>query len=209
MALSPEIVSLVVSALAVLVGSTIAFGHHYADKSSKFDEKSQSDELNDIRMDMRADTTILVVIRLWQFLTEVNEKMKKGSGMDIGLLLYDTERRQPFNRLLNDLEKTFKESINIKEAWLAAKFNYGRLSKILYAYAATIGLIGFPLLGLSLPTVCFLSTEQLTIIWAIFAVLGTFFLGPIVYTHRKISSNMTIYQEKWKQYSIDQVKIGK
>jgi Holliday junction resolvase len=43
--------------------------------------------------------------------------------MDIGLLLYDTERRQPFNKLLNDLEKTFKESINIKEAWLAVKFS--------------------------------------------------------------------------------------
>lgn len=212
MSLPSELISVVAGALAVLVGSTLAFGHRYADKSSKFDEKSQSDELNEIRMEMRSDVTVLAIDRLWRFLVEVNQKvnpkMKRDGLMDVSLLLYDVDQRERFNKLLNDLEKTFKESVNIKEAWVALRFNYGRLGKIFYAYAAMVGLIGFPLLCLSSQTVAFLSTEHITLLWILLAVLGVLFWGPITYVYRKITSNMMIYQEKRKQY-LDGVKIVK
>jgi hypothetical protein len=200
----------IAGALAVFVGSVIVFGIRYADKSSKLDEKSQIDELNRIRMAMRSDATLIAVDRLWRFLTEVNQKMKKeGLEMDVGLLLLDVDRRESFNKLLNDVEKTFRDGLNVKDAWSAMKFNYARLANVLYAYAAAIGLIGFSLLCLSSLRPTSLSSEQLTITWTLVVIIGILFLVPLIYTYRKIGSSMRIYQEKKKRYLIDEVKIEK
>jgi hypothetical protein len=209
MALSPELVSVVAAALTILIGCIIAFGHRCADESGKFDERSKTDELNEIRMAIRADVTILAIDKLWQFLVDTNQKMKKeGSSMDVRLLLYDVIRREPFNKLVNDLEQTFKESMNTKDAWVMLKTSYGRLGKILYVFSATLAFIGYPLLCLSSQTVTLLSTEQLILSWILIAILGIVFLGLIVYIHRTIASNRRIYQEK-RQYLVDGVKIGK
>lgn len=201
---------MIAGALALFVGSVIVFGIRYADKSSKLDEKSQIDELNRIRIAMRSDATLVSVDRLWRFLTEVNQKMKKeGLEMDVSLLLYDVDRRESFNKLLNDVEKTFRDSLNVKDAWSAMKFDYSRLANVLYAYAATVGLIGFSLLCFNVVTPTLLSSEELTIGWTLVVVIGILFLVPLTYIHRKIASNVTTYQERKKQYITDEVKIEK
>ncbi len=210
MSLSSESVTVIAGALAVFVGSAIVFGIRCGDKGSKLDEKSQIDELNEIRMAMRSDATLLAVDRLWQFLTEVNQKMKKERlEMDVSLLLIDVDRREPFNKLLNDVEKTFRDCLNVKDSWNAMKSNYTRLAEILYAYAATIGLIGFSLLCLNLVTPTLLSSEGLTVAWTLVLVIGILFLIPLIYIYRKVALNVAIYQEKKKHYLIDEVKIQK
>jgi ABC-type transport system involved in multi-copper enzyme maturation permease subunit len=210
MSLSSELVTVIAGALALFVGSVIVFGIRYADKSSKLDEKSQIDELNRIRMAMRSDATLIAVDRLWRFLTEVHQKMKKeGLEMDVGLLLYDVDRRESFNKLLNDVEKTFRDGLNVKDTWNAMKFNYERLANVLYAYAATIGLVGFSLLCLNVVTSTLLSSEELTIAWTLVVGIGILFLVPLTYIHRKVALNLTIYQERKKQYFTDEVRIEK
>lgn len=210
MSLSSELVTVIAGALAVFVGSVIVFGIRCADKSSKLDEKPQIDELNEIRMAIRSDATLLAVDRLWRFLTGVNQEMKKeGLEMDVSLLLIDVDRRESFNKLLNDVEKTFRDGLNVKDAWSAMKFNYARLANVLYAYAATIGLIGFSLLCSSVVMPTLLTSEELTIMWTLVVVIGILFLVPLTWIHRKIALNATFYQDRKKQHITDEVKIEK
>jgi hypothetical protein len=209
MALSSELVGVVAGALAILVGAILVFGHRFSDKSGKFDEKSQSDELNEIRLAMREDTVIKAIDRMWRFLMKTDLEMKKGSKMNVGDLLYDINRRDLFNKLINELEQSFQDSAKVKETWLALRSGYGRLGKILYACATMLGALGFPLLCLSSQTLSLLSSEQLVLLWFVVAILGILFLGLVVYTHRQIASNMTVYQTKWRQYRIDDVKVGR
>jgi len=209
MALSSELVGVVAGALAILVGAILVFGHRFSDKSGKFDEKSQSDELNEIRLAMREDTVIKAIDRMWRFLMKTDLEMKKEPKMNVGDLLYDINRRDLFNKLINELEQSFQDSAKIKETWLALRSEYGRLGKILYACATVLGALGFPLLCLSSQTLSLLSSEQLVLLWFVVAILGILFLGLVVYTHRQIASNMTVYQTKWRQYRIDDVKVGR
>ena len=209
MALSSELVGVVAGALAILVGAILVFGHRLSDKSGKFDEKSQSDELNEIRLAMREDTVIKAIDRMWRFFMKTDLEMKKGSKMNVGDLLYDINRRDLFNKLINELEQSFQDSAKVKETWLALRSGYGRLGKILYACATVLGALGFPLLCLSSQTLSLLSSEQLVLLWFVVAILGILFLGLVVYTHRQIASNMTVYQAKWRQYRIDDVKVGR
>jgi hypothetical protein len=208
MALSSELVGVVAGALTILVGTVFVFGHRFSDKSGKFDEKSQSDELNEIRMTMREDIVLKAIDRMWQFLMKTDVEMKKGS-MKVGDLLYDINRRELFNKLINELEQSFQDSAKVKEAWLALRSGYGRLGKILYACATVLGATGFPLLCLSSQTLSLLSSEQLVLSWFVVAILGILFVGLFVYTHRQIASNMSVYQAKWRQYRIDDVKVGR
>jgi hypothetical protein len=214
MALSSELVGVVAGALAILVGAILVFGHRFSDKSGKFDEKSQGDELNEIRLAMREDTVIKAIDRMWEFLMKTDLEMKKESKMknelkNVRNLPYDINRRDLFNKLINELEQSFQESVKVKETWLALRSGYGRLGKILYACATVLGALGFPLLCLSSQTLSLLSSEQLVLLWFVVAILGILFLGLVVYTHRQIASNMTVYQAKWRQYRIDDVKVGR
>jgi hypothetical protein len=213
MALSPELVGVVAGALAILVGAILVFGHRFSDKSGKFDEKSQSDELNEIRLAMREDTVIKAIDRIWQFLMKTDLEIKKESksarSLNVRDLPYDINRRDLFNKLINELEQSFQDSAKVKETWLALRSGYGRLGKILYACATVLGALGFPLLCLSSQTLSLLSLEQLVLLWFVVAILGILFLGLVVYTHRQIASNMTVYQTKWRQYRIDDVKVGR
>jgi hypothetical protein len=213
MALSSELVGVVAGALTVLVGAIFVFGHRFSDKSGNFDEKPQSDELNEIRMKMREETVLPAIDRMWQFLKKTDREMKKeGSSerdkMKAGDLLYDINRRELFNRLINELEQSFQDDTKIKEAWLALRSGYARLGKILYACATVLGATGFSLLCLSSQTLTLLSSEQLVLSWFAVAVLGILFLGLAVYIHRQIASKMTVYQAKRTQY-FDDLKVGR
>jgi len=221
MALSSELVGVVAGALSVLTVTIFAFGYRFSDKSGKFDEKSQSDELNAIRVGMREGPVIEAIDRMWQFLKETNDKLKdaelkKGSKsitdlkapMRVVDLLYDINRRELFNRVINELEQSFQDSAKVKEAWLALKTGYGQLGKSFYVFGVVFAVTSYPLLCLSSQTLAFLSSDQLLLSWSVVAILGILFLVPIVYTHRKIASNMSVYQAKRRQYLIDNVKVG-
>lgn len=213
MALSSELVNVVAGALAIVVGAIFVFGHRFSDKSGKFGEKSQSDELNEIRLAMREDTVIKAIDRVWQFLMKTDLEIKKESknkhSLNVRDLPYDINRRDLFNKLINELEQSFQDGAKVKETYLALRSGYGRLGKILYACATVLAALGFPLLCLSSQTLSLLSSEQLVLLWFLVAILGILFLGLVVYTYRQIASNMTVYQAKWKQYRIDDVKVGR
>jgi len=208
MALSSELVGVVGGALGILVGAIFVFGQRFSDKSGKFGEKSQSDELNIICLAMREDTVIKAIDRMWRFLMET-DLVKKGSKKTVGDLLYDINRRDLFNKLINELEQSFQDSARVKETYLALRSGYGRLGKILYACATVLAALGFPLLCLSSQTLSLLSSEQLVLLWFAVVILGILFLGLVIYTHRQIASNMTAYNAKWKKYRIDDVKVGR
>ena len=145
--MSPESITILLGALTVFAGSTIVFGHRYADKCSKFDEKSKIDELNEIRIEMRADITVFALDKIWRFLLGIDRQRRvKGQDMKIDILLIDTTTRKYFNKLINDLEQTFRDSMNVRNAWDNLRVYYGKLGKILYWFAAIVCLVGYPLL---------------------------------------------------------------
>lgn len=210
MALSSDLITVIAAAITLVVGGILAFGYRFSDKSGKYDDKSQSDELNEIRMAMRSDVTVRSLDNLWKFLYESDQQLQKeGRRLDVNLLLLDVYRREPFNKLINDLEQTFTESMKLKEAWIELKKSYGRLGNIFYAYAAVLAATGFPALFLSSDGVNFFSMETLTLLWVLVIILGAGFLIPIIMTYQKVRSNRNAYQEKRKQYLIDEVKVAK
>jgi hypothetical protein len=209
MTLSSDLVTAIAGALAVFVGAIVVFGIRCADKSDKLNEKSQTDELNEIRSTLRQDITLPAVDRLWQFLAEVNEKFKKEDPprkMDVNLLLLDFEVREPFNKLLNDVEKSFGDDLYVREVWTLLKSSYSRFAHILYAYAATVGSLGFFLLFLNLTEPTLFSQEEFIITWGAVLIVGILFLIPLVCICWKITKNKEIYEKKKKEYQ-DKVRI--
>jgi len=204
--MSPESIPILLGALTVFVVSTIAFGHRYADKSSKLDEKSKIDELNEVRMEMRADTTVSALDKIWRFLLEMREK---DQDMQIDALLSDTATRKYFNKLINDLEQTFRDSMSVRNAWAKLGVYYEKLGKILYWFAAIEGLAGYPLLLFGSQLDPFLTLQQYYICGGVLFIVAITFIGLIVYVRRKISHNSKIYNEFKKKYLIDEVKFGK
>jgi len=208
--MSPESLSVLLAALTVLVGSTVLFGHRYVDKSGKFDEKSKLDELNEIRMAIRSDTTVSALDTIWRFLVETDQKMRReGEKMDAKSLLYDTSRRDYFNKLINDLERTFRDSMNARKTWDNLRLQYRKLGNILYGSATITGLVGYPLLFLSSQSASFLSLPQYYLLGVFLIIVGIIVLGCIIYTRGKIEHNLKIYKEFKKKYLIDELRIGK
>lgn len=74
MIIPPESMPVFSAALVLLIGTAIVFGHRYTTQSSNFDEKSKTDELNEIRMAIRSDTTIPALDKLWRFLVITDQK---------------------------------------------------------------------------------------------------------------------------------------
>lgn len=207
--MSSESITILLGALTVFVGSTIMFGHRYADKCSKFDEKSKIDELNEVRIEMRADTTISALDNIWRFLLDNIQMRAKDQDMKIDILLSDTTTRKYFNKLINDLEQTFRASMNVRNAWDNLRVYYGKLGKILYWFAAIEGLVGYPLLLFGSQLNPFLTLQQYYIWGGVLFIVAIIFMGLIVYIRRKISHNSNIYNEIKKKYLIDEVKIWK
>lgn len=207
--MSSESITILLGALTVFVGSTIMFGHRYADKCSKFDEKSKIDELNEVRIEMRADITISALDNIWRFLLDNIQMRAKDQVMKIDILLSDTTTRKYFNKLINDLEQTFRASMNVRNAWDNLRVYYGKLGKILYWFAAIEGLAGYPLLLFGSQLNPFLTLQQYYMWGGVLFIVAIIFMGLIVYIRRKISHNSNIYNEIKKKYLIDEVKIGK
>jgi len=211
MTLSSDSVTVLGGALVVIVGVIFTFGYRFSDKSSKFDGKTQTDELNEIRMAMRSDSTVYAIDKLWAFLTETSDKIgQEGGNFDVTLLLFDTVYRESFNKLINEMERTFTESANIKQAWSGQKCLCWRLGKILYGCAIGLAGFGFPLLVLSSQSSPFpLSADSLILLWILFLAMSIAFIAPIKYTYDQIVSVAKIYREKRDKYLVDEVRISK
>jgi hypothetical protein len=210
MTLSTDSITVIGTALAVVVGAVLTFAYRYSDKSSKFDEKTQTDELNEIRFWMRSESTVKAIDKLYAFLSETKErKIKEGDRFEVTVLLYDTVRREPFNKILNEVEHTFSESAKIKQAWSDQKSLCARLGKILYLFAAVVAAFGFTLLFLSSQNSPFiLSSNILITLLALFLIVCVAFIVSIKYTNDKIISSRKIYSEKRDKY-LEEVKIEK
>lgn len=208
MTLSSDSVTVLGGALAIIVGVIFTFGYRFSDKSNKFEDKTQTDELNEIRMAMRSDSTVYAIEKLWAFLTETSNEI--GKDFDVTLLLFDTVHREPFNKLINEIERTFTESANIKQAWSGQKCLCWRLGKILYGCAIGLAGFGFPLLVLSSQSSPLtLSGDSLIILWILFLAMSIAFIAPIKYTYDQIVSAAKIYREKRDKYLVDEVRITK
>jgi hypothetical protein len=162
-------------------------------------------------MAMRADLTVHAIDKMWKFLLETKLTIEKESGhFDVTLLLVDALHREPFNKLINELERTFTESTSIKQAWRDQKCLYWRLGKTLYGYAFGLAAFGFPLLVLSsTSSPFFLSQDSLIILWAIFLIMCIVFIVPVKYNYSQIASVAKVYKEKRDKYMIDEVRIVK
>jgi len=197
--MSPESISILLGALTVFVVSTLAFGHRYADKCGKFDEKSKTDELNRILRGIRADSFVSTFEKIWGFLREIDRKMVvKDQDMN-NIVMNDIRESDPrgkfFNNLINDLEQTFGDSVNVKNAWEHIRVYYGKLGNILYWFAGIEALVGYPLLVLVSQVNLFLTLQQYLICLAVLIIVAVTFIGLIIYVRRKISHNSKIYNE--------------
>lgn len=207
--MSPTSITVLAAALAVLVGACLAFGHRYGDKSNSFDQKPKADELNDIRIAMRSESTIPVIEKLWCFLVETQQKLaKEGLSLDVGSLLYDTSRREHFNKLINDLEKTLKESMNIKDSWDELRIRYAQLGNALYGFSAVVGIAGYSFLINEALSLTPLSVEQLKIAVAAFAIFCILFLVIALKIRQKMTSSEATYKKARMKYLIEEPRIG-
>jgi hypothetical protein len=64
MAISLSLLLVLMAILGVLIATAVAFGHRCSDRSGKLEEKSAIDELNEIRMAIRADSTAPALARI-------------------------------------------------------------------------------------------------------------------------------------------------
>lgn len=129
--------------------------------------------------------------------------------MDIDSLWYDINRRDHLNKLINDLERTFKDSTSIRKTWNLLRLQYGKLGKTLYGFAAIVGLAGFPLLIVSSQSVTLLSTQHCSLLWVLLVIVGIIFLILILHIRGKIISNLKIYKKAKEKYLIDELRIRK
>src|SRR5256885_9524012 len=105
-----------VGALAIIVGTAVAFGRKYGDARESLLAKTKTDELNDLRLAIRDEHTIPTLQNLWEFLNSTNEEMKKiDLELDVSSLKFDVQRRDKFNRLTNDIFQTFKIEAGVKQ----------------------------------------------------------------------------------------------
>jgi hypothetical protein len=210
--MSPEVIPLLIGALTVFVGTTIVFGHRHADKKDNFDEKPKIDELNDIRMRMRSDATMSSLDAIWRFLdremkAKIEESKVRIEDLKVDILFYDTTTRGYFNRLINDLERTFRDSMNVRNVWDNLRCKYEQMGKVLYLFGAIEALVGYPLIAV-IALNSFLTIEQYYL-WGIsLFIVAIIFIGLIIYIQRKISHNSKIYDEIKNKYLIDEVRIG-
>ena len=130
-------------------------------------------------------------------------------NMDIDSLWYDINRRDHLNKLINDLERTFKDSTSIRKTWNLLRLQYGKLGKTLYGFAAIVGLAGFPLLIVSSQSVTLLSTQHCSLLWVLLVIVGIIFLILILHIRGKIISNLKIYKKAKEKYLIDELRIRK
>ena len=180
MLLPAELVAVVAGILVALVTSIVLFGHRFADKCSKLDEKSCTDELNEIRFSIRANSTASVLYKVWNFLSDLEHKLTQKELMDasyVTSLLFNIEHREKFNKLISEVEDTFKESKKVKDAYDTLKLSYTKLSRTLYIFALIIGLTGFPIVCLSAPSVTIIPPDQVTILWIAVIGIGIFSKG--------------------------------
>jgi len=159
---------------------------------------------------MRYETTLPSLDNLWRFLIEIDQRMRKsGLNMDIKLLFYDVNYRGSLNKLINDLERTFRDSMNVREAWNNLRLQYGQLGKTLYGLAATAGIVGYSLIIVSSQSVTLLSEQQLSWLWILPVIVVALFLGLMLHIQGRIHSNVRIYQEAKERYLIDEVRLEK
>jgi hypothetical protein len=203
--MSPEVTPILIGVLTVFVGTTIVFGHRYNDKKEKFDEKSKIDELNEIRMSIRSDTTSSALENIWHFIDE--QISGKKIVKRVWELFYETTSRQYFNRLINELEKTFKESMDVRDVWDDLRRKYGQLGRTLYLFGIIEAVLGYPLIAFFALDL-FLSAEQYYIWSSSLFVVAFVFISIIIHTQRKISHNSEIYEKIKSKYMIDEVRIG-
>jgi hypothetical protein len=209
--MSPESISVLLGALTIFVGSTIVFGHRCCDKCGKFDEKTKIDELNDVRKRLRAGSFVSVFETIWGFLREIDRKMGVKDINDIVMNeISETDTAGKFfQKLINDLEQTFRADVDVRTAWENIRVYYGKLGKILYWFAAIEGLAGYSLLLLAAQSTTFLSQQQYLMCGGILFIVAITFIGLIVYVRRKISYNLKIYNEFREKCLIDEVKFEK
>nr|MDO8099324.1 hypothetical protein [Candidatus Njordarchaeota archaeon] len=203
MLLTPELRTVLIPVLGIFAGALLTLGLRYSGKAERCDDKA--DELNDIRMQMRSKNTLPALDRLLQFMVETNKKEKKGS-LGVSVRLYDTERKDILNRLINDIEQTFKNSRRIGEALDSIRSAYQQIGRALYVLVvAALGSLGLIVLDLVLAS----SESGLMFIFLLDVLFVIFILCSYsIFSQLRIAhSNEKLYQKERKQYLLDEVKI--
>jgi len=206
--MSPELAAILGTALAILIASSLTFGHRYNDRGSKMNETTRTEELHALRVELRSETTLPVIEKIWQFLLQAEGKRyKEGQPMDVESVYYDTDLRVEFNKLLNELEKTFGNSINIRDTWFTLRKLYGRVGNTLYLFGITSGVGGYSLLISSLDDVNVLSQQHMSILTALYVIGLVILLAFVLLLRQKIESYISTYQKAKDQYLINEVRI--
>jgi hypothetical protein len=215
MTISNEIITIAGAILALIIGISITFGHRYSDRYLKLSEKSAIDELNEIRIAIRSKSIIPVINKLWIFLFITDQKMKKErilkneDMLDTDSLFYDVARRDYFNKLINDIESKFIESMNVKVIWERLRTQCKGFKRLLYEFASFLGLIGYPLLILSLPSSTYIAESVLNLLWFLYLTAGIFFLVMIASAWYNLDAIFQQYDDMKNTYLLDEVKIRK
>jgi hypothetical protein len=210
MTLSPQLTTIFVGALAVLIGTCLAFGHRYSDRSEKL--AGNTSELNEIKSNLRSEITVPVIDKIWRYILQTDGAMrdegfldgsldlKSGNVLDTRSLLFDTNRRGYFNMLINELERTFKDSSTVDTLWLSLKSYYTQIGQALYLLAAIVGLGGYGLMLLAFYPIASLSFNEMNLLTAGIVILALVTLIIIIMAYQKAKSNLRVYEDDKRKY---------
>lgn len=214
---SPQVTTVFVGALAILIGACLTFGHRYSDRSERL--AGNSSELNEIKASMRSETTVPVIDKIWRYLLQTDGAMRdagllkgpldlrSGNVLDAKSLSFDVNRRGYFNVLINELEKTFKESSSIDKSWLGLSSCYTQIGQALYVLAAVIGLGGYGLMLLTLYQLMSLSLDEMNLLTAGVGVSALITIIVIIVRYRKARSLLIVYGDGKKKYLVEVTRV--
>jgi hypothetical protein len=214
---TPQLTTIFVGALAVLIGTCLAFGHRYSDKSERLG--ANTSELNDIKASMRYETTVPVIDKIWRYILQTDGAMRdegflagsldlnSGNVLDTRTLLFDTNRRGHFNMLINELEKTFKDSSAIDTLWLSLGSRYTQIGQAFYLLATIVGLGGYGLMLLAFYPIASLSVDEMNMLTTGIVVLAVVTIIVIVCICQKTRTNLRLYQENKRRYVVEVTRV--
>jgi hypothetical protein len=207
MLLSAGLAAAFTGALAILVGTSIGFGHRYGDAKAKLLEKAAT-ELNEVRLAIRDEETIPTLGRLWGYFNQTNQEIKRtGREMDVNSLSVDVERRGRFNDLINDILQSFRNEMVIKKCWDDLLDHYGQAARALYSLAVIAGIGGYSIIILGLTTWLDSLPSETGAMGTVIAVSCSLLAAYSVILRTRIGQKMKVYQDAIKKYLLEVPKL--
>ena len=212
MPLNSEWGLVIVPLLVFLVSASFYCSKYYHDKSGKFEDKDQLEELNELRIQIRNTETLPVIDKLWEYLDHVYDEKTGylGDSNPINIkatdIAYDHEHRHNLNTLLNELTRIIEKDLDVKGVWNKLMEGYRKISINIFILAGVSG-SGFVIPILNLLHIDESISSYIPYLWLVQFAVGVTILSRTISLIQKTKSDQRSYSEKRKKYLTEDIRI--